>query len=380
MPHRTTHEVAVDVVGQCSGVSRVLFVEDDEQVRPAIARGLREAGFEVVALSCTAEALRWLEHREADLLLLDFILGDGDGDGTELLAVWKARHPGRPVIVVSGATSEADQARAFQAGAEDFMRKPVSVTELLQRIAVQDRVLRATSALQQTLRQADLMRIYSTEAAALLAHDLNGGLTVAAAELDFLHRGGPLDSHERQEGLDSARHAIARMIGLVRNFVDIVRSEDGVMRANRMSVDARTIMREVAKLHRTSACTIELDAPARLDAEIDPILFERVLHNLTVNAVRYTPAGGRVRLAGRRAEVPAPTLVVEVSNTGPAIPPAVASGLFRKYQTGDDRRAQSGMGLYFCRLACEAHGGSIALADREGFAVTFEVRLPLAPR
>lgn len=368
----------MDVVRESSGISRVLFVEDDEQVRPAIARALGQAGYEVVALSRSREAIRWFEQGEADLLLLDLFLGDGDG--TELLRAWKARHPGRPAIVVSGTATEAGQARAFRAGADDFMHKPLSITELLQRIAVQDRVLRATAALQQTLRQADLMRIYATEAAALLAHDLNGGLTVASSELDFLHRQGPLESQEQQECLDSARHAIARMIGLVRNFVDIVRSEDGVMKANRMSVDARTIMREVTRLHRTRACTIELDAPARLDVELDPILFERVLHNLTVNAIRYTPAGGRVRLAGRRTQVPQPGLVIEVSNTGPTIPPAVAAGLFQKYQTGQDRRAQTGMGLYFCRLACEAHGGTIALADREGFSVTFEIRLPIAAR
>jgi signal transduction histidine kinase len=68
-------------------------------------------------------------------------------------------------------------------------------------------------------------------------------------------------------------------------------------------------------------------------------------------------------------------------NTGPSIPPALRERLFEKYRKGDDRKAQSGMGLYFCRLACEAHGGSIRLADNPDFGTCFEITLPAqAPR
>ena len=80
-----------------------------------------------------------------------------------------------------------------------------------------------------------------------------------------------------------------------------------------------------------------------------------------------------------RANVPGRVehLVLEISNTGPPIPLALRDRLFEKYRKGDDRKSQSGMGLYFCRLACEAHAGSIALVDNPDFATSFEIRLPL---
>ncbi len=71
-----------------------------------------------------------------------------------------------------------------------------------------------------------------------------------------------------------------------------------------------------------------------------------------------------------------PVLLIRIKNTGPIISADLRAGLFAKYRKGTDRKSQSGMGLYFCRLACEAHGGAIALIDVPDFQTCFEIRLP----
>jgi sensor histidine kinase regulating citrate/malate metabolism len=69
-------------------------------------------------------------------------------------------------------------------------------------------------------------------------------------------------------------------------------------------------------------------------------------------------------------------LRIGVGNTGQPIPPERRSGLFAKYSTGGDGKSQRGMGLYFCRLACEAHGGQIAITDHETYQTYFAIDLP----
>jgi signal transduction histidine kinase len=142
--------------------------------------------------------------------------------------------------------------------------------------------------------------------------------------------------------------------------------------------DIGEILRTVASVHHLRGAAaergIEIECPRGLDATIDPILVERILHNLLINATRYVDPNGRVQLSAAR--LPDGGITLRVMNTGPAIPPALRERLFEKYRKGDDRKSQSGMGLYFCRLACEAHGGRIELAEVPDFSTCFLVTLP----
>jgi signal transduction histidine kinase len=113
-----------------------------------------------------------------------------------------------------------------------------------------------------------------------------------------------------------------------------------------------------------------------------------VLTNLVDNAIKFTPDGGIVRLWARPdPETDVPSLLVGVSDTGPGIPPEAQSRLFKKFQqvvSIEGRRRGTGLGLPFCRLAVEAHGGriwaespsSIIESAAEGKGTTFVMRLP----
>jgi signal transduction histidine kinase len=108
-------------------------------------------------------------------------------------------------------------------------------------------------------------------------------------------------------------------------------------------------------------------------------LTERVLENLVANALRYSPRGGKVLLA---AETRGGEHVIAIHNNGPAIDPAKRVALFEKYRqegNGVARVTGWGLGLYFCRMAVEAHGGRIAVEDVPGWSTSFLVRLPVKP-
>jgi two-component system, sensor histidine kinase and response regulator len=366
---------------EATGVNLILIVDDDADLRRALARGLRAVGYQVLEAGDLAEARTLAAAQRPDLFITDLQLPDGHG--SELIREWKERDPARPVLVLTGTDDPDERIRSFDAGADDVVGKPVCMHELSKRVEVHDRILRATLALQQALVQVDHMRLYAAEAAALMAHDLNNGLCVAASNLHFLSESEPVVADDESlAAVTATQRALRRMSTLVRNFVDIARSEDGALEPARVACDVTEILRSAAGVHQVRGAAdggrIEIDAPEQMEANIDPILLERILHNLLINATRYVNPGGRVRLRARRAlGTRGSTMIIEVANTGPTIPAQLRGRLFEKYRTGDDRKAQTGMGLYFCRIACEAHGGSIALLESAEFATCFEVRLPL---
>jgi two-component system, sensor histidine kinase and response regulator len=359
-----------------SGIGSILLVEDDEPLRKIISRALRGRSYRVVEAGTVAEGMEALRTTSPDLLITDLNLPDGNG--VELVRLSKSLEALRPVLVMSGTQEQDERIQAFDAGADDVVGKPVYMQELKKRVEVHDRGMRTTAALQQALRQVDNERMYAAEAVALLAHDLNNGLTVAVSNLDYLADVEAASRNaDKVDAIGTTQRALRRMATLVKNFVDIARSEDGELKPARIQTNAGEILRGLAAIHHPRGAPIQVDCPEVLDAWIDPILLERVIHNLLINATRYVDRKGRVAMSGEMvAGQDGPVLLIRIMNTGPIISAELRAGLFAKYRKGSDRKSQSGMGLYFCRLACEAHGGNIALIDVPDFQTCFEIRLP----
>jgi signal transduction histidine kinase len=119
---------------------------------------------------------------------------------------------------------------------------------------------------------------------------------------------------------------------------------------------------------------LQVQVPPDLpEAWADPPLLARILDNLVANALKFTPAGGVVRVG---VEARDSVLSVTVSDTGPGIPGDLEGRLFEKFASGD--RSGSGLGLAFCRLAVEAQGGRIWAESRPGQGAAFTFTLPLA--
>jgi signal transduction histidine kinase len=189
-----------------------------------------------------------------------------------------------------------------------------------------------------------------------------------------------------RETVTTSQACLQHMMTLVRNLTDITRMEDPGLRPSPVATDVARIMtalvREYRPLHDRGAVSVQLDCPESLRTEIDPLLLKRIAHNLLANARRFVDKNGAVRVTARLepGASSGQELVVAVANSGPAIAPERRPTLFDKYRVNPDGRLARGTGLYFCRLACEAHGGSIALSEDSEFPTVFTVRLPCGPR
>ena len=363
--------------------ARILLAEDQRSVRTFIARALRRHGFEVFEAADGLEAVECAKTSMPDLAIVDLRMPRMDG--FEVVRTFKQAHgTALPVLVLSGMDEPEERVRAFEAGADDFIPKPVYMQELLKRVDAFERTRAAYREARQANERADRLRLFSAEAAALLAHDLNNGLSIANANLQYLQEQLRLEGEEH-EAMAATTRALRRMIGLVRNFVDISRLEDAAIKPEPLDVNVHELLTSAAIIHdpRTGADggrVIHVDAEQALMAHIDPVLVERVIHNLLNNATRYVNPGGTIGLRGHLVTAgDQRELHIGVGNTGTGIPTELRSNLFSKYRKGSDGKAQRGMGLYFCRMACEAHGGTIAVCDDSQYNTYFLIRLPLGP-
>jgi signal transduction histidine kinase len=282
------------------------------------------------------------------------------------------------VTVQSGQDDETARTAAFDGGADDFLAKPVAAADLRRRMVAAARSQQAYVESRLAREATDRLLTYGAEANALLAHDLNNGLAVALTNINFLADVLELGDEEGQ-ALAATRRALRRMAGLVANFVDIARFEDAAMKPRVEEVAVRAMLDEVMDLHAPPInhnIRPVVECETHLTGVFDASLIERILHNLVGNAARYCNPGGVLRVAAQRWDVADPmSIEITVQNTGPSIPDELRANLFGKYSKGVN--GKRGIGLYFCRLACEAHGGKIehrSLPDGPAFVVSLPGR------
>ncbi|HEX7701749.1 MAG TPA: HAMP domain-containing sensor histidine kinase, partial [Kofleriaceae bacterium] len=254
--------------------------------------------------------------------------------------------------------------------------KPVPMTELRRRVAAAVRQLRAFVHVRLEKEAAERRLVYGQEASALLAHDLNNGLAVSLNNLAYLVDVVKGDA-EVTDAIAATLRSVRRMSGLVANFVDIARFEDAAVKPSVARTNVRELLDSVIAVHSTSIAhgvVYEVNCAPELEGRFDAQLIERVLHNLFGNAARYCGNGGTIRLGAQPWPEPADGAVeIWVSNSGPQIPENIRQTLFGKYVQG--KGGKRGMGLYFCRLAAEAHGGRIEYEARPD-GPSFVLRLP----
>jgi DNA-binding response OmpR family regulator len=354
---------------------RLLVVDDDVAICRQMASNLALAGFQVHTANDGAAAIAQASETPPDVAIVDLEMPNIGG--LAVITEIKRLHGNTVhVMVLTGYDDEQRRADAFEAGADDYIVKPVAMTELRRRVTAALRIQRAFVHVRLEKEAAERRLVYGQEASALLAHDLNNGLAVSLNNLAYLVDVVKGDA-ETNDAIAATLRSVRRMSGLVANFVDIARFEDAAVKPTVAKTNVRELLESVIAVHSTSIApgvSYEIECSAELEGRFDAQLIERVLHNLFGNAARYCGNGGTIRLGAKAWPEPADGAVdIWVANTGPQIPENIRATLFGKYVQG--KGGKRGMGLYFCRLAAEAHGGRIDCEARPD-GPSFVVRLP----
>jgi PAS domain S-box-containing protein len=214
-----------------------------------------------------------------------------------------------------------------------------------------------------------------------MVHDLRNPLAAISGVLSILQEDVSILPEQRQ-AVEVALDSADRMSSLVNDILDVSRLENKQMPMERKTFALAPLAAEVLKLQTVLAnkngIRLENAIPSGLLAWADAGLISRVLQNLVGNAIKFTPSGGLVRVAASAELNEHSSLLISVSDTGPGIPAEFHERIFQKFFTGWQGMKGSGLGLAFCRLAVEAHGGRIWVESRPGQGATFRFTLPAA--
>jgi signal transduction histidine kinase len=291
-----------------------------------------------------------------------------------------------PVLVLArtGAGSRAIERAMERLPNATVIERPVRVTSLVSTVRSTLRARRRQYELRALLDGLRLADQRKTEFLATLAHELRNPLAPISTALALLARQS-LEATQTARYHAMMRRQVEHMVRLVDDLMEVSRISRGKVRLQRMPLDLAAALRDAVELSRpqleAGRHTLELaasDEPLLLRA--DAVRLTQVFSNLLNNAAKYTPTGGRLRLAARREGDEA---VVQVSDNGIGIEPQMLEAIFEMFVqvAGSSRVAQGGLGigLTLVKSLVELHGGSVsAHSDGLGRGATFSVRLPLA--
>src|SRR5579884_3396687 len=218
------------------------------------------------------------------------------------------------------------------------------------------------------------------------SHELKTPLTVLRAGVERAITTPNLPP-EALAALEEALQEITRMTELVDALLTLARADEGIAPLHREPVDLRAIVEEARETGELLAeeAGVRMEVAVPLEPVVVPVDASRIrqlLLNLLTNAVKYTPAGGSVRLQLAAADG---RVTLTVADTGIGIAPGDLPHIFDRFWRADSARTRTGerpgagLGLAICKWIAEAHGGQIEVASRPGRGTTFTVTLPREP-
>jgi signal transduction histidine kinase len=362
-------------------VPNVIVVDDTPANLQLLTGMLKERGYKVRPVPSGKLALQAAKNDPPDLILLDIMMPEMDG--YEVCERLKADEKLReiPIIFISALNETMDKVRAFGVGGVDYVTKPFQFAEVAARVSTHLELQRQRRKLKENYEQLRRFEKLRDNLVNMIVHDLRSPLTGISGFLDLAL---VLEKETlTEDGLDylqTAKRSTTAVIDMVSAVLDVSKMEAGEMKLHlaecdlaRMAVDLMSGMQSLKEGRE-----MVLDAPpAPVTLVADGDLILRVIQNLLGNALKFTPSDGRIRLS---IEPDDNRVYVRVQDNGPGIPAEYRERIFEKFGQVEARanrqKYSTGLGLTFCKLAVEAHGGSIGVESEVGKGSTFWFVLP----
>ena len=367
----------------------IMVVDDTPANLKLLDSMLRERGYRVVAFPRGDLALAAASRNPPDLILLDINMPGLNG--FEVCERLKADEALKeiPVLFISAMTDTMDKVRGFQVGGLDYVIKPFAFEEVLARVRthlelqrIRKEIVHKNEELDLSYRKLKDLEALREALTRMVVHDLRSPLMGILGYLDLLDEEvGEALHGEGRELLDRARSSATELTNRISTILDVYRLEEKAMPMNPTLVEARVMVEGLVKGlgPQLGGAEVTLQAPATpVMLTCDRDLIERVLANFVFNALKFSPHGSPLHLAIE----PEPGKVrLSVRDHGPGIPLEYHETIFNKFEQVDawkqGQRRGTGLGLAFCKLAVEAHSGTIGVDCPEDGGIVFWFELPL---
>jgi two-component system, sensor histidine kinase and response regulator len=367
---------------KAAGATTILVVDDNPENRALARATLEDEGYRVVLATGGAEAVDATAAEQPDCILMDIRMPRVDG----IEACGRIRLlPKGDEIAIVFLTAQRDVAtfdRAVAAGGDDFITKPFRPDELLVRVQTALRLRRLAAErgelVEQLKQQRDRLQrleLQKEQLVAFLVHDLKNPVNAIELQAELVSRHAS-DGQRARAGAAKIKDETRALMRLITNLLDISKADEGALAPAVQTLNASELVRGVAADldARATAAGIRIETSigvAELRADAD--LIARVLANLIDNAIHHSPEGAVIGVAVTRASE---GIELRVTDAGPGVPSDQRELVFERFRSGSAAaRTNRGLGLAFCKIAVEAHGGRIWVESGSPGA-TFCVRLP----
>jgi two-component system, sensor histidine kinase and response regulator len=354
----------------------ILVVDDEPNNFDVIETLLDQEGFEIHYASSGQKAINRLETFKPDVILLDVMMPELNGIEVCKIIKTMTKWQFVPIIMVTALSSKEDLGKCLAAGANDFMSKPVNGIELRARVRSMLQIKQQHDSLQELLEMREDM-------VNMIVHDLRNPLTNIMLSAELLN--SPTIAPERkQKKVDRIISSAQRLQSLIESLLLVAKMESGKFVFNFADNDLATLCNLVIKDFEPIAAQREIEIVSYLPAKvrtvaIDMPIFLRVLENLLSNAIKFSPKQSKIILRLEYPEVG--DIKLQVIDFGNGVTEDLKPLIFKKYEVGKFIKdaAQIGLGLAFCKLAIESHGGSISVENNTPKGSIFTLSIPDQP-
>ena len=374
--------------GQVECESRILVVDDEENLRITTAAILENDGYIVDVAASGDEAISLLENSDYDLVLTDLHMEGGDG--LSVLAQIRRQSPLTISVVLTGFASVESAIAALQEGAYDYLVKPCDIDSMRHTIkrGVEHRRLmlaeqKARADLEQLNRElesrienrtAELRRLNEELAEAnrakdvflaTLSHELRTPLTPVVGWIKLL-RNGTLDATGVAQALDAIERNAWLQSRLIDDLLDTSRIATGKLNFEPQATDLNLSVKAAVDTVLASAASRNIDLTVRLSSspivvQAEPLRLQQIVWNLLSNAIKFTEPGGRVSVI---TEVNGAEATVSVEDTGVGIDPEFLPHVFDRFRQADGSTSRLhgglGLGLAIAHALTKMHSGSLS--------------------
>jgi len=386
----------------------VLVVDDIAANRNLLRETLEPRGYEVLLAGNGQTALKVAHRASPDVILLDVMMPVMDGFETCRQLKADPKTSGIPVLFITAENETSAIVNGFQAGGLDYVIKPIRAEEVLARVETHLKVNRLTAQLaaanqeltkaNEELRREIGLRTEAEQTAkkanqaksdflSFVSHEMRSPLNSIMGFSDLLV--ADTEIQDKPEALDDLRRINGSgkyLLDLINNLLDLSKIEAGKMELHLERFDLKTLAEEILATLQPAAKknsnTFKLECPEELEPlYADRTKVKQTLMNLVANACKFTEKG-TVELAVKREDKEgAPTVIMEVTDTGIGMTPEQVNRLFEAYTQAapstTSKYGGTGLGLAISRKFCHLMGGTISVASQPGKGSTFGVTLPV---
>jgi len=372
----------------------VLIVDDEEKNIKLMKAMLTAGNYQLHGVLSGEEALGKMADIGPDLILLDVMMPGVDG--FEVCRRLKETEETRmvPIVMITALREKEHRIKAMNSGADDFLSKPVDQTELMVRVKSLLRIKSYHDDLDSSYREIveknekleELERV-KEGLTHMIIHDLRNPLAAISGNLELVLMEKETLSDRLLKMLGKALNYCGDLRQMMQGLLDIHRMEEGALNPKKEVTDMAELIDEVLEqfIPKSEAKQISLSFPKPVNlpsSRVDPGLIKRVVANLLNNAIRHTSSGGKIEVVTEFLPEKE-SLCLSVKDNGSGLRPEYHQKIFDKFEQAELEQTGikvggSGLGLTFCKMAVEAHGGKIWMdSEGEGKGCTFSFVIPV---